>query len=132
MRNNERLLSELRETNQSLTDRLESLSRSLRGGGGGGGSGGQGCLSASSSSGHHSQAPPSSQNNSSQNEMSLLGELEQLSADSDYGTMAATSRNSSFLGGRNSSCRRCACARGRMDGWEKFSCGHVVLPDWIG
>ena len=112
LRNNERLLAELREANQSLTDRLESLSRSLRGGGGGG----QGCCLSTSSSGHHPQAPPppSQNNNNSQNEMSLLGELEQLSADSDYGTMATTSRNSSFLGGRNSSCRRCACAK---NGW---------------
>ena len=103
LRNNDRLLAELREANQSLTDRLESLSRSLRGG-----------QSLSSSSGHHPQtlSPSSSStsnnNNGSQNAMSLLGELEQLSADSDYSTMATTtSRNSSFLGGRNSSCRRC-------------------------
>ena len=104
LRNNDRLLAELREANQSLTDRLESLSRSLRGG-----------QSLSSSSGHHPQtlSSPSSStsqnnNNGSQNAMSLLGELEQLSADSDYSTMATTtSRNSSFLGGRNSSCRRC-------------------------
>ena len=71
----------------------------------------------SSSSGHHPQTTPSSSSsssqniniNNSQNAMSLLGELEQLSsADSDYSTMATTtSRNSSFLGGRNSSCRRC-------------------------
>ena len=103
LRNNDRLLAELREANQSLTDRLESLSRSLRGG-----------QSLSSSSGHHPQTtttPSSSSlqnNNSSPNAMSLLGELEQLSADSDYSTMATTaSRNSSFIGGRNSSMRRC-------------------------
>ena len=106
LRNNDRLLAELREANQSLTDRLESLSRSLRGGGGGGG----GQQSLSSSPGHHPQTSSSSQgNNNSQNAISLLGELEQLSsADSDYSTMATTaSRASSFLGGRNSSCRRC-------------------------
>ena len=103
LRNNDRLLAELREANQSLTDRLESLSRSLRGGGGG-------QQSLSSSQGHHPQTSSSSQgNNNSQNAISLLGELEQLSsADSDYSTMATTaSRASSFLGGRNSSCRRC-------------------------
>ena len=106
LRNNDRLLAELCEANQSLTDRLESLSRSLRGGGGGGG----GQQSLSSSPGHHPQTSSSSQgNNNSQNAISLLGELEQLSsADSDYSTMATTaSRTSSFLGGRNSSCRRC-------------------------
>ena len=111
LRNNDRLLSELREANQSLTDRLESLSRSLRGGGGSGG----GQQSLSSSPGHHPQTSSSSQgNNNSQNAISLLGELEQLSsADSDYSTMATTaSRASSFLGGRNSSCRRC----GHSDG----------------
>ena len=115
LRNNDRLLAELREANQSLTDRLESLSRSLRGG-----------QSLSSSPGHRPQtsqaaaAASSSQNNNnsgsgSQNAMSLLGELEQLSADSDYSTMATTaSRNSSFLGGRSSSCRRCGHERAHV------------------